>query len=133
MMEAIKEYLNLHHGVMWAPLAHIIRKTITVHTHGDYYTYATPNNKMIARMLHLPQGMNNLLPQKDAQTVQVHMPENEIDNKTLYDILDQICKDTDLNPYINQHKSKRDSRGVFLCNSVQVARPKPCECNSIRS
>ena len=29
-MEAIKEYLRLHHGVIRAPLAYVIRKTITV-------------------------------------------------------------------------------------------------------
>ena len=28
-------------------------------------------------------------------------------------ILDQICKDTDLYPYVKQHKSKRDGRGAF--------------------
>ena len=29
------------------------------------------------------------------------------------DILDQICKDTDLYPYIKQHKFKRDGREAF--------------------
>ena len=27
--------------------------------------------------------------------------------------MDQICKDTDLFPYVKQHKSSRDSRGVY--------------------
>ena len=36
-----------------------------------------------------------------------------IDNRMVYDILDQICKDTDLYPYIKQHKPKRDGRGAF--------------------
>ena len=31
----------------------------------------------------------------------------------VYDILDQICKDTDLYPYIKQHKSKREGIGAF--------------------
>ena len=35
MMEAIKEYIKSHHGVMRAPLAYIIRKTITVQIYGD--------------------------------------------------------------------------------------------------
>ena len=43
----------------------------------------------------------------------VHTAEYMIDNRTVYDILDQICKDTDLYPYDKQHKSKRDSRGAF--------------------
>ena len=30
-----------------------------------------------------------------------------------HDILDHIGKDTDLYPYVKQHKSKRDGRGAF--------------------
>ena len=41
------------------------------------------------------------------------MPEYEIDNWTVYDFLDQICKETDLYLYIKQHKSKRDSRWAY--------------------
>ena len=38
---------------------------------------------------------------------------NQICNDAIYDIQDQICKDTDLYPYVRQHKSKRDCKGVF--------------------
>ena len=31
----------------------------------------------------------------------------------VYDLLDKICIDTDLYPYVKQHKSKRDGRGAF--------------------
>ena len=31
----------------------------------------------------------------------------------VYDVLDQICKDTDLYPYVKLHKSKGDGRGAF--------------------
>ena len=31
----------------------------------------------------------------------------------VYDILDQICKDTNLYQYVKQHKLKRDGRGAF--------------------
>ena len=41
--------------VMRAPLAYIIRKTIIVQIYGDYPKYATPNDEMIVRMLHLPK------------------------------------------------------------------------------
>ena len=41
------------------------------------------------------------------------MSEYEMDNRTVYDILNQICKHTDLYPYVKQHKSKRDGRGAF--------------------
>ena len=61
---------------------------------------------MIARLLHLPQDKNNILLECDIQWY-------KIDNRNVYDILDQICKDTDLYPYVKQHKSKKDGRGAF--------------------
>ena len=39
MMESIKEYIRACHGVIKAPLAYIMRKTITVETYGDYPMY----------------------------------------------------------------------------------------------
>ena len=39
---------------------------------GDYPMYATPDDKMIARMLHLPPDKNKLLSEKDVERVQVH-------------------------------------------------------------
>ena len=39
--------------------------------------------------------------------------EYKIDNRHVYDILDQICKDTDLYPHVKQHKSKRDGKEAF--------------------
>ena len=68
----------------------VIQKTIAVQTHGDYPTYATPDNKMIAEMLQLPKDKNKLLSEKDIQTVQTPTAEYEIDNLTDYDVLDQI-------------------------------------------
>ena len=54
-----------------------------------------------------------LLHETDAQTVYMYMQEYETDNRTVYDILDQICKDTDLYLFVKQHKSKRNCRGAF--------------------
>ena len=108
MIEAFKENLRLHHGVVWAPLAYVIWKIITVWTYGDYPLYATSDDEMISRMIHLPSEKNKLLHETDNQTVQRHMPEYQIDKRTVYDILDQICKDTDLYHYVKQHKPKRD-------------------------
>ena len=68
---------------------------------------------MINRMLHLPPNKDKLLPEKDAQTVQAHTAEYKIDHRTVYDILHQICKETDLYPYIKLHKSRRDGRGAY--------------------
>ena len=41
------------------------------------------------------------------------MTEYTIDNRMVYDILDQICKDTYLYPHSKQHKAVRDRRGAF--------------------
>ena len=39
--------------------------------------------------------------------------EYKIDNRSVYDILDQICMDNDLYPYVEQHKSMGEGREVF--------------------
>ena len=68
MMESIEEYLRSCHGVIRAPLAYVIRKTIIVQVYGDYPKYATPYDKMIARMLHLPPDKNKLHNEQSAQS-----------------------------------------------------------------
>ena len=47
MMEAIKEYIRLCHGIAPSPLANAMWKTIVVQTYGGFPTYATPDDKMI--------------------------------------------------------------------------------------
>ena len=84
-----------------------------VQTYGEYPKYATPDDEMIARTLHLPQKRNKIFVQSVVQSTKAHTAEYKIDNKTVYDILDQICKDTDLYPYVKKHKSKRDDQGVY--------------------
>ena len=39
--------------------------------------------------------------------------EYKIDNINVYDILNNICKDTDLYPYVKKHKSSRDGSGAY--------------------
>ena len=113
MMEAIKEYLRSCLVVMRASLAYVIWKTILVQTSGDYPKYATPDDEIIARMLHLPPDMNRLHNEQSAQAVMEFTAEYEIENRNVDDILDQICKGTDLYPSVKQHKSTRDGRGAF--------------------
>ena len=79
--------------------------------------YATPDDQMIARMLHLPPDMNKLLLERDVHKVQDHTAEYVIDNRMVYDVLDQICKDTDLYPYVKQLKSKGYGRGHFILST----------------
>ena len=75
--------------------------------------YETHDNEMIARILHLPSEKNKLLLEHDIQSIRVHRAMYEIDNRSVCDIFDQIFKDTDLYPYVKQHKSKRSSREAF--------------------
>ena len=53
-MEAIKECLRSHLGVIKAPLAYVIRKNIKVNVYGNYLMYVTRVDEMITRMLHFP-------------------------------------------------------------------------------
>ena len=98
MMERIKEYLRSYHGVMRVSLANIIRKTIVVQTYGDYPKYLAPNDNIIAMMLHLPLYKNKLYNEKNAQSVKEHTAEYKINNRSIDDILGQICMDTNLYP-----------------------------------
>ena len=59
MMESIKKYQSYCHGVMKVPFAYKIRKAITVQTYGNYPKYATPDNEMITRMIHLHKITKN--------------------------------------------------------------------------
>ena len=112
-MEAFMEYLRLCCGVIMAPLAYVIRKTITVQTYSVYPMYATPDDEMITRTLHLPPDRNKVHNKQSAKSVIEHTTEYKIGNGTVYDILNQICKDTNLYRYVKQHKSKRDGKGAF--------------------
>ena len=113
MVGSIKEYLRVCLGVIKAPLAYIIRKTITVQNYGYYPTNTTPDDEMITSMLHLPSHKNKLQLESSVDKVKDHMAEYIIDNRMIYDILVQICKDTDLYPYVKQHKATRDERWAF--------------------
>ena len=77
-------------------------------TCGDFPKYATPDDATIARMLHLPPYRNKLHLEHNVHEGREHTVEFKIDNRTVYDIINQNCKDTDLYPYVKQHKSKRD-------------------------
>ena len=55
VMEAMEEYIRLHQGVVRAPQAYVIGKTIQGQTYCEYPKYAIPDDEMIASMLHLPQ------------------------------------------------------------------------------
>ena len=68
---------------------------------------------MIDRMLHPPLDKNKLLLKHNVHTVKEHMAEYKIDSRSVYVILDQICKNADLYQCVKQHKPKRESRGAF--------------------
>ena len=65
-----------------------------------YPKYATPYDKMATRMLHLPPDKNKRHNEQSAQSVKEHTAGYKIDNRSVYDILDQICMNTDLYPNV---------------------------------
>ena len=132
MMEAIEEYFRSCHDVVRAPLAYVIRKTIIFQTYGDYPKCMTPDNKMIVRMLHLSQDKSKLLLKHSISLIKENSVEYDVDNRTIYDILDQICKDTDVSICQAAQVQKEWKRGV-LCYPLYVPRLKPCKLNSMRS
>ena len=67
---------------------------------------------MIARILHLPLDKSKLILKHNVHSVKEWMTKYMIENKTVYDTLDQIGKNPVLYLYFKQHKSKRDDRGM---------------------
>ena len=99
MMESFKEYLTSS----WCCkrlLAYVIRKTTILQICGDYPKYVTTGDEMIARILYLTPDKNRLNNEQSAQPIKEHTAEYKIDNRSVYDIFDQICKDTDPYPYV---------------------------------
>ena len=83
-MESIQEYLRSDPGVIRA----IIRTAIYVQIYGNHSMYVTPDNKMIAKMLHIPSDKKRLHNEQSIQSVKEHTAEYERDNRSVYDILD---------------------------------------------
>ena len=52
-----------------------------------------------------------------------HITQSGINIRTVYDILDQICKYTDLYPHVKQHTSKRDGKGVHYAIYFRLLGP----------
>ena len=107
--KTIKEYLKSCHGVVRA----LLHTSLGRSHYGDHARYATNDSKMITRMLYLSPDKNKLLVERSARSVKKYTVEYKIDNRTVYNKVDQICKQIDLYPYVKQYKSKRDSRGAF--------------------
>ena len=82
-------------------------------------------------MLQLPSDKNKVCNEQSAQSLTQHTVEYKIDKRTVYDILHQICKNTDLYPYAKQHKSKRDSRGAY--NAIHSRSLGPNHVNATAS
>ena len=70
-VEYIEEYLRSHHGIVRAPLSYVIWKTTSVQTYDDNSKYATPDDEIITRMLHLPPDKNRLHDEESALEEQV--------------------------------------------------------------
>ena len=71
----------------------------------------TPDDEMVIRMLHLHLDKNKLYNVISTQLVNECIAENEIDNLSIYYIVDQ---NIDLYSYIKQHKSKWMEKENFM-------------------
>ena len=71
------------------------------------------------------QDKNKVLLDSDVQSTKAHMAEYKIDSRSVYDILDQICKDSNLYPCVKQHKSKRDSQEANYAIHSRWMGPNP--------
>ena len=68
--------------------------------------------------------MNTLHKEQSAQSVKKHTSKYEIDNRSFYDILDLIWKNTDMHPCQTADVQEGGQRGV-LWHSFQAVRPEP--------
>ena len=126
-MEAIEENLRSCHGAIRAPLAYVIRKNVMAKTYSDYPKYATLDYQIIARMLHLPLDKNKLFLEYNVHSVKEQTAEYDIDNRSVYDILDQICKSICQTAQVPEGWQRGN-----LCHLFQIGTPKSCQ-NSIKS
>ena len=69
---------------------------------------------MITRILYSLPDKNKLLTKREVSLIKGHTARYKIDNTTVYDILDQICNDTDLYPHVKQHKSRGIAERHFM-------------------
>ena len=94
-------------------------KTIIVQTYDDYPMYVTPDDETITRMLHLLSDKNKVHNEQSEQSVVQHTTEYKIDNRTVYDILDQNCKDT----YMYIHMSSSTSPRTMTEEHIMPSTP----------
>ena len=106
-----------HKIVSQITLCGVVRRSL-VQTYGDYTKYASPDDEMIARMVHLPLEQNKLQNEKSAHWVKEWTAEYKINNRSIHDILDQICKDTDLYPYVKQQSPRELEDGHFMLSTL---------------
>ena len=58
-------------------------KVPLVQSYGDYLKYATLDDEMISRMLHLLPDTNNILLDSDVQSIKACTAEYKIDNRSV--------------------------------------------------
>ena len=77
----------------------------------------THDNEMMMGMLHLLPDKNKILLDSDVLSTKAHTSEYKIDNRSVYDILDQIYKNTDLYPYVKQQSRQGMVEGHIMSSS----------------
>ena len=76
-----------------------------------FMTLGNSGYEMIVNMLHVPIYVKN----KTFNTLEIRPGHTEtywLDNRMVYDILDQICKDKDLYLYARKFKASHDRNGA---------------------
>ena len=96
-MEVIEEHLRSCLGVIRKPLAYDIMKTIIVQVYGYYPMHATP-----CQDVRLATRQEQTL-SKGRCSINTNAY-SRVQDRHVYDILDQICMYTDLYPYVKQLK-----------------------------
>ena len=106
MMVAIKEYLRSCHVVKIVPLALSSERTQSLRLIDTISWWQNDQHDV-----KLPTEQIWLYREKETSSKKQHTTACKIDNRSIYGILDQICKDTDLYQHIKQNKSRWYHRG----------------------
>ena len=81
--------------------------------YGNLSQYKTCDNEVIASMLHIPKGLNSECIQKNVKCNIVCTASYDMNDIRVFEILDSICKDTVLHPYVKQYRFGSNGQGAF--------------------
>ena len=93
--------------------------------------YMTPDDEMMAMILHLPQDKYRLYDEQSAHSVKEQIAEFKIDNRSVWDFWSDLQEHWSV--FICQTAQVQEGwQWHILCPPLQKAGPKSHQCNSIR-